>query len=64
MLFQFHAKTPHHGAIVWNDELLLHHPAGTRAVDPTRLSVLVPRSRYMRHATLAVRRRRPVENRP
>lgn len=56
LLMRFNYEVPMHGAVVWDDQLILHHPAGTKAVDPTRLSVLVPRSRYMRHISVAVRR--------
>lgn len=57
LLFAFHSKAPHHGALVHDRDLLLHHPAGGRAVDPTRLSAPVPRSRFIRHATAAVCRK-------
>ena len=57
LLFAFNYKTPMHAAIVIDRDLLLHHASGVRAVDSTRLSTLVPRSRYGRHAAMALRRR-------
>lgn len=57
LLMAFNYKVPMHGAIVWDRDLLLHHPAGQRPVDPTRLSTLVPRGRYLRHISAAVRRK-------
>jgi cell wall-associated NlpC family hydrolase len=55
LLMAFNYTVPMHGAVVWDDELIIHHPAGQRSVDPTRLSVLVPRSRFIRHTSLALR---------
>jgi proteasome lid subunit RPN8/RPN11 len=55
LLFNFRSKTPMHAALVTTPDLLMHHVAGIRAYDPTRLSALVPRLRWARHATLAVR---------
>jgi proteasome lid subunit RPN8/RPN11 len=56
LLMAFNYKTPMHAALVWDRDLILQHAAGQRAVDPTRLSALVPRSRYIRHVNVAVRR--------
>jgi proteasome lid subunit RPN8/RPN11 len=55
LMMQFNYKVPMHGMLVWDHEMLLHHPSGMRPVDPTRLSVLVPRSRFLRHASFALR---------
>jgi proteasome lid subunit RPN8/RPN11 len=55
LLFNFRHATPMHAALVMADGLLLHHSAGLRAYDPSRLSCLVPRSRWARHVSLAVR---------
>lgn len=55
LMMQFNCKVPMHGMVVWDREMLLHHPSGMRPVDPTRLSVLVPRSRFLRHASFALR---------
>src|SRR5690349_4994335 len=57
LLMSFNNPVPMHGAVVWDRDLLLHHPAGMKPVDPTRLSVLVPRSRFIRHVALALRRK-------
>jgi cell wall-associated NlpC family hydrolase len=56
LLMAFSYKVPMHAALVWDRDLLIQHAAGTKSVDPTRLSTLVPRSRYMRLVTMAVRR--------
>jgi proteasome lid subunit RPN8/RPN11 len=58
IMLAFNYKVPMHGMVVWDRELLLHHPAGMRPVDPTRLSVLVPRSRFVRHASFALRHKK------
>ena len=55
VLFKFNYKVPMHGGVVQNGGLILHHPAGINAVDPTRLSALVPRSRYAQHISFALR---------
>jgi proteasome lid subunit RPN8/RPN11 len=55
LMMSFNYKVPMHGMVVWDRDMLLHHPAGMRPVDPTRLSVLVPRSRFLRHASFALR---------
>jgi proteasome lid subunit RPN8/RPN11 len=55
LLFSFNYNVPMHGAIVIDEQLLLHHAAGARAVDATRLSTMVPRTRLARHATMALR---------
>lgn len=55
LLFNFNYPTPMHAAIVHDRDLLLHHMSGARPVDPTRLSGLVPRSRFVRLATMALR---------
>jgi proteasome lid subunit RPN8/RPN11 len=57
LLMRFNYAVPMHGAVVWDRDLLLQHAAGQAPVDPTRLSSLVPRSRYIRHATVAARRK-------
>lgn len=57
LLMAFNYEVPMHGAVVWSRDLLLHHPAGVKAVDPTRLSCLVPRTRLLRHVSLALRRK-------
>jgi proteasome lid subunit RPN8/RPN11 len=56
LLFAFNYKVPMHAALVVDKDLLLHHASGSRAVDATRLSTLVPRLRLVRHAVMAVRR--------
>ena len=56
LLFKFHAPTVMHAALVDdNSQLLIHHAAGKEAVDFTRLSARVPRARWMRHASMALR---------
>jgi cell wall-associated NlpC family hydrolase len=55
LLMSFNYAVPMHGAVVVDRDLILHHPAGLKPVDPTRLSTTVPRSRFARHITLAVR---------
>jgi cell wall-associated NlpC family hydrolase len=55
LLFAFNYKVPMHGAIVMPPDLMLHHPAGIRGVDPTRLSGLVPRARFAHLVTVALR---------
>jgi proteasome lid subunit RPN8/RPN11 len=57
LIMAFNFTVPMHGMVVWDRDMLLHHPAGMRPVDPTRLSVLVPRSRFLRHASFALRRK-------
>jgi proteasome lid subunit RPN8/RPN11 len=57
LLMAFNYRVPMHGAVVWDNDLILHHPAGLKAVDPTRLSVVAPRSRFIRHVALALRRK-------
>lgn len=59
-LFRFNYKVPMHAALVHSDAMLLHHPAAHRPVDKSRLSVLVPRQRWlhlvahrMRHSDVA-----------
>jgi cell wall-associated NlpC family hydrolase len=56
-LFNFNHPVPMHGSIVIDKDLLLHHPSSFRAVDHTRLSVMVPRQRYMHLVTLRLRHR-------
>lgn len=46
VLFQFHYKVPMHAGVVLSRDLILHHAAGAKPVDATRLSAPVPRSRY------------------
>ena len=49
LLFAFRFGVPMHGAVVVDRDLLMHHSAGQRAYDRTRLSAtLVPRLRYER----------------
>lgn len=55
LLFNFNHEVPMHGALVISADLLLHHASGAKAVDPTRLSATVPRSRYHHLATYALR---------
>lgn len=55
LLFNFNFRVPMHGALVMPGGLLLHHAAGIKPVDPTRMSALVPRARYFHHATYALR---------
>jgi proteasome lid subunit RPN8/RPN11 len=57
LLFSFNYGVPMHGALVCDKDLLLNHSAGARPLDHTRLSSIVPRSRWVRHATLALRYR-------
>ena len=56
VLMNFNHPVPMHAAVVIDHDLLLHHAAGTRPVDSTRLSAMVPRTRYARHINVAVRR--------
>jgi len=55
LLFKFNHKVPMHGGLAQDGGLILHHPAGIAAVDPTRLSTLVPRTRYAHHISFALR---------
>jgi proteasome lid subunit RPN8/RPN11 len=55
LLFSFNYKVPMHGAVVIDKDLLMHHACGQRPADRTRLSCLVPRLRYVRHITVALR---------
>jgi cell wall-associated NlpC family hydrolase len=57
LLFNFNYGVPMHAALVIDGGLLMHHASGTKAVDPTRLSTLVPRQRMVRHASMALRHR-------
>jgi cell wall-associated NlpC family hydrolase len=54
-LFNFRFDVPMHGAVVIDRDLLLHHASGVNAVDATRLSALVPRTRLGRHIAIALR---------
>jgi proteasome lid subunit RPN8/RPN11 len=55
LLFSFNYGRPMHGAIVHDRDLLMHHPAGTKPADHTRLSKLEPGNRLRRFTTLALR---------
>jgi cell wall-associated NlpC family hydrolase len=55
LLFNMLFTMPMHGAVVVDRHLLMHHGAGQRAYDRTRLSVMVPRLRYERHISFALR---------
>lgn len=55
LLFKFRYPVLMHGAVVTAPALLLHHLAGTKPTDYTRLSVEVPRIRLVRHAAFALR---------
>jgi proteasome lid subunit RPN8/RPN11 len=57
LLFNLRNATPMHAALVMTPDLILHHIAGARPYDPTRLSRLEPRTRWLRWVTMAVRRR-------
>lgn len=57
VLMNFNHKVPMHGAVVVDKYLLLQHASGAKAVDPTRLSGMVPRVRYARHINMALRRK-------
>jgi len=57
LLMAFNYKVPMHGAIVYNRDLIMHHPAAFRPVDPTHLSTLTPRVRFQRHIHSALRYR-------
>lgn len=54
-LFSFNFKVPMHAAIVLDRDLMVHHASGIKAVDQSRLSCDVPRQRYRRHVTMALR---------
>lgn len=56
LLFQFHYKIPMHAGVVIDRDLVMHHAAGYRPVDHTRLSAMVPRSRYGHLISHALRR--------
>jgi proteasome lid subunit RPN8/RPN11 len=56
VLMNFNHPVPMHGAVVVDQYLLLQHASGGRAVDATRLSSMVPRVRYARHISMALRR--------
>lgn len=56
VLFQFHYKVPMHAAVVLDRHLLMHHAAGFKPVDASRLSAAVPRSRYGHLISHALRR--------
>ena len=55
ILFNFSNAVPMHGAVVYDRDLMLHHISGIKPHDPTRLSGMVPRQRYHRFATFALR---------
>ncbi len=57
VLMNFNHPVPMHGGVVLDRDLILHHAAGVRPVDPTRLSSAVPRTRYARHISVALRRK-------
>lgn len=56
LLFQFHYKVPMHAGVVVSPDLIMHHAAGFKPVDATRLSANVPRSRYGHLISHALRR--------
>jgi proteasome lid subunit RPN8/RPN11 len=55
LLMAFNFAVPMHGMLVLTRDLLLHHAAGVRAYDRTRISAAVPRTRFARHTTVALR---------
>ena len=56
LLFNFHYPVPMHGGLVTRDpNLIMHHPSGVKAADPTRLSKLEPGNRLRRFVTVALR---------
>jgi hypothetical protein len=56
LLFNFHYPVPMHGGLVMRDpNLIMHHPSGVKAADPTRLSKLEPGNRLRRFVTVALR---------
>jgi proteasome lid subunit RPN8/RPN11 len=57
LLFAFNFTTPMHAGVIIDRDLMIHHASGAKAVDSTRLSTLVPRTRYSRHAMMGLRRR-------
>jgi proteasome lid subunit RPN8/RPN11 len=56
LLFKFHYKVPMHAGVVIDRDLIMHHAAGFKPVDHTRLSAMVPRSRYGHLISHALRR--------
>jgi proteasome lid subunit RPN8/RPN11 len=57
LLFNFNYAVPMHGALVVDHDLILHHSSGVKPVDATRLSTMVPRTRMIRLASVALRHR-------
>jgi cell wall-associated NlpC family hydrolase len=55
LLCAIRARVPQHAAIVLDRHRILHHPAGLREYDPTRLSCIDIRSTWARFALRAVR---------
>lgn len=55
LLMQFNYEVPMHAMIVVGKDLLMHHAAGIRPYDPTRVSTMVPRLRFAPHAVAALR---------
>ena len=55
ILYALRSAVPQHAAIVLDAQRILHHPAGARAYDPTRLSCIDLRATWQRFALMAVR---------
>lgn len=55
ILFALRSRIVQHAAIVIDSHRILHHPAGLREFDPTRLSTFDLRSIWIRFAVTAVR---------
>lgn len=50
-LAQLRGNVPSHGGVLLNNGLALHHPSGKKPVDPSRLSVREPITRWLPYIT-------------
>ena len=55
VLFQWNYRVPMHAAIIMDQFMMLHHAAGVRETDRSRLSCQVPRGRYNQHVVMTLR---------
>jgi proteasome lid subunit RPN8/RPN11 len=59
VLFRMRSDVPNHGAIVLDDEWMLHHPASVKPFDIMRMSCRQRIERWRRHAAVWVRHTKP-----
>jgi proteasome lid subunit RPN8/RPN11 len=55
VLFQWNYRVPMHAALIIDQFMMLHHAAGVRELDRSRLSCQVPRGRYNQHVMVTLR---------